>query len=145
MYLRKLSTRLKSERWEDSKGATTSKAEARIPLLARWQSGISLVWELQKQGPPYQLDDSFGYSWIQHKTTRRRSYHCIKSDSCITFNALLVKLCNKGWPWFTKKSACWLCIRLYEINFTNNYGNHVYVYINYMYMELWLCKWLACL
>ena len=32
LYLRRLFARLKSERLEDSKGATTSKAEARTPL-----------------------------------------------------------------------------------------------------------------
>ena len=33
--LRNLSARLKSARWEDSKGTTTNKAEARTPLMAR--------------------------------------------------------------------------------------------------------------
>ena len=66
---------------------------------------LSLAWELQKQGPPYWLDNSLGYPWLEneHQTTSRRSYHSIKNDTCVIFNALFVKLCNKGWPRFTKK------------------------------------------
>ena len=61
--------RLKSERWEDSKGAATSKAEARTP---------------------YWLDDSLGYPWLenQHQSTLKANLGLPKSACWLWISCL---------------------------------------------------------